>query len=535
MKNLSLFIIILLLSLFKINAQQINYAEYFFDTDPGISKAINLGLNTNADTINYSTNISTKGLSAGFHVLYVRIRSSDSLWSMPDCRLLFISDTNKIANNYQTNSSSLKKGEYFFDNEPGTGNATPVLFQYQSDTVNLVQNIPCADLSVGFHTFYFRIQDSIGKWSIADSRLLYVDDTTKYVPSMNIRQMPRLASVRYQFDTISNPAFNLQISPDDTLNVISYINTSGLSQGLHKILISIIDSLGHVSFMESLAFTICNTLPNSPTPNGGTSYFVYNGGSTSFSATAPTGTTIFWRGPNGFNSTNSTINLSNINSSKLGNYLAYAVKGNTKCDTSFALVINVSLAPVPLNLKVFPEGLYLGNNTLVTALFNADGISSTNLSDSISIELRDTIIPFSTLYTQIGTLSINGLVNVNYPNNVIGHSYYIVVIHRNTIETWSSVPVLLNFINNSYDFTNAANKAYGDNLKENNGVFLMYSGDINQDGAVDFNDYPMLDIGSRNGELGYLSTDLNGDASVDFNDYPIIDMNSSNGIISITP
>jgi hypothetical protein len=64
---------------------------------------------------------------------------------------------------------------------------------------------------------------------------------------------------------------------------------------------------------------------------------------------------------------------------------------------------------------------------------------------------------------------------------------------------------------------------------------LIYAGDINQDGSVDFNDYPDLDIGSSNGDLGYLPCDLNGDASIDFNDYPLIDLNSSNGIIALTP
>jgi hypothetical protein len=68
-----------------------------------------------------------------------------------------------------------------------------------------------------------------------------------------------------------------------------------------------------------------------------------------------------------------------------------------------------------------------------------------------------------------------------------------------------------------------------------NGVFAIFSGDINQDGAIDFNDYPALDISSSNGDLGYLATDLNGDASTDFNDYPLIDINSSLGIIKLTP
>ncbi|MCX6186105.1 MAG: hypothetical protein NTU43_03790 [Bacteroidetes bacterium] len=71
-------------------------------------------------------------------------------------------------------------------------------------------------------------------------------------------------------------------------------------------------------------------------------------------------------------------------------------------------------------------------------------------------------------------------------------------------------------------------------MKNNgSGIFLIYTGDINQDGSVDFNDYPSLDIASSNGVLGYDISDLNGDASVDFNDYPLIDTNSSNGVLSI--
>ena len=85
--------------------------------------------------------------------------------------------------------------------------------------------------------------------------------------------------------------------------------------------------------------------------------------------------------------------------------------------------------------------------------------------------------------------------------------------------------------NHNDTFTNA----YGNNMAEDGGVFMLFSGDINQDGSVDFNDYPNLDLASSSGVLGYDPNDLNGDASVDFNDYPLIDVNSSNGIISSLP
>jgi hypothetical protein len=110
-----------------------------------------------------------------------------------------------------------------------------------------------------------------------------------------------------------------------------------------------------------------------------------------------------------------------------------------------------------------------------------------------------------------------------------------VIKHRNSIATWSAAPVLFSSQGTSYDFTTSDTQAYGSNMTINSGAYLIFTGDINQDGSVDFNDYPSLDVSSSSGDLGYLPFDLNGDASVDFNDYPMIDVNSSNGVISITP
>jgi hypothetical protein len=52
-------------------------------------------------------------------------------------------------------------------------------------------------------------------------------------------------------------------------------------------------------------------------------------------------------------------------------------------------------------------------------------------------------------------------------------------------------------------------------LDDGTGISLLYTGDINQDESLDFNDYPNLDIASSKGMLGDYSNDLNGDASAD--------------------
>jgi hypothetical protein len=65
--------------------------------------------------------------------------------------------------------------------------------------------------------------------------------------------------------------------------------------------------------------------------------------------------------------------------------------------------------------------------------------------------------------------------------------------------------------------------------------YILFIFGINQDGSIDFADYPDLDTEAQNGIIGYFSTDLNGDSSVDFGDYPLLDLNSSNSIISYKP
>jgi hypothetical protein len=192
--------------------------------------------------------------------------------------------------------------------------------------------------------------------------------------------------------------------------------------------------------------------------------------------------------------------------------------------------------PAPyVTLNLFLEAMYSGTNTMVAAPFNADAVSPSSIADTITVNLHQSVVPYSLAYSVRTTLNTNGVANLSLPNWAYGNSYYLVVKHRNSVETWSASPVLMND-SIAYSFTSSASQAFGSNIASlGNGKFAIFSGDINQDGSVDFNDYPELDISSNNGNLGYYVTDLNGDASVDFNDYPIIDINSNNGIILARP
>jgi hypothetical protein len=187
-----------------------------------------------------------------------------------------------------------------------------------------------------------------------------------------------------------------------------------------------------------------------------------------------------------------------------------------------------------LNITAFFEGLYLGSSTMTAAPFNADGLTSNTIADTLTIVLHDKN-NFDSVFAVTSIIDTAGLASFNLPAMYTGNAYYIAVKHRNSLETWTADTVVISTIT-SYNFSDNALKAYGSNLVDlGSGVFGIYAGDINQDGSIDFIDYPVLDIGSINGDLGYLVTDLNGDASVDFLDYPLIDLNSINGIVLMRP
>ncbi len=171
-----------------------------------------------------------------------------------------------------------------------------------------------------------------------------------------------------------------------------------------------------------------------------------------------------------------------------------------------------------VTVKVIPQGFY-----------NAGGYL--NGIDTIRILLADAASPYAVVdsadalldsltYTATGTFS-----------TAASGNYYIVIKHRNSVETWSASGVTFTKGSTvSYDFTTAASQAYGNNETEvSTGVFAIYSGDCNQDGYVDPLDLSLVDQDSFNYVAGMaLATDVNGDKYVDPLDLSIVDQNSFN-------
>ncbi len=197
----------------------------------------------------------------------------------------------------------------------------------------------------------------------------------------------------------------------------------------------------------------------------------------------------------------------------------------------------VGVFEFPIQVKLFLQGYYQGASSMQAVMLNQNApAANATQTDFVQLELRDPIFPYEVVFISYGVLQTDGNMTCSIPYAAMGHNYYIGVRHRNSIETWSANPVLMSN-QTTYDFTTAANQAYGSNQVEvEPGVFALFSGDINQDGYIDGFDYPDFDTDSQNNVSGmYVATDLNGDGYVDGFDYPIFDENSQNNVSIVTP
>jgi hypothetical protein len=185
--------------------------------------------------------------------------------------------------------------------------------------------------------------------------------------------------------------------------------------------------------------------------------------------------------------------------------------------SSFSNIWNFrTVQNLTLNLKVYLEGFWNGTS---------------QVSDTVKVYLANSTTPFALVDSANVVLSTTGTSAVNFTKTPNG-SYYVIVNHRNHLETWSATAQ--SFVTNAavnFDFTTASTQAYGSNMKQVGSVWVLYGGDANRDGSIDASDISVFIL--QFGNLGYYGADFNGDGSVDATDIIIILQNF--GLIKITP
>ena len=105
---------------------------------------------------------------------------------------------------------------------------------------------------------------------------------------------------------------------------------------------------------------------------------------------------------------------------------------------------------VTLNLTVLLEGFFISVGSMIAVL---DPVNQPTVCDSIKVELHDANAPNDLAFSKAGIIDIHGKGQFVFPAAVLNTAYFIVVKHRNTLETWSKLAVLFDAQQKSFDFT----------------------------------------------------------------------------------
>jgi len=190
-----------------------------------------------------------------------------------------------------------------------------------------------------------------------------------------------------------------------------------------------------------------------------------------------------------------------------------------------------------INLTAYLQGYYLGAGTMQPVLANQFVPGATGAeTDTITVEIYD-----ASTFLLAGSAKAVLMTDGSATAVVYGSDgqYYIAIRHRNSILTWSSVDIALATATPaSYDFSSSLANVFSgwmaDDFSE--GIYSIFTGDINQDEFVDAADFPDYDNDNAAGACcDYYVTDLNGDGFVDAADFPSYDNNNSAGVFSIHP
>jgi hypothetical protein len=204
----------------------------------------------------------------------------------------------------------------------------------------------------------------------------------------------------------------------------------------------------------------------------------------------------------------------------------------------------------PVNLTVFFEGFFnSGTRTMNQAQGCTNGESTFNnftgtIVDTVSVLLAGATSPWGYV-RQIHGVKINpdGTLTAYIPTTLVSN-YYIIVRQRQAVETWSATAVSFSGNPVTYNFTTAANKAYGSNqiqVASGPALYGFYSGDFSsasgttQDGYIDIVDNNNVFNSAQNGSFGYMAEDVSGDGFTDISDMVLVFNNMQNGVGMNTP
>jgi len=239
-------LLFLLLLIFNISpAQPIWVAEYFIDTDPGLGNGTNVQFTPGMDvTLDFTVDVSN--LDEGMHVLHVRAKDYVGRWGLTYYQPFLFESF------YFSRDKTIRKMEYFFDEDPGIGSGTEITASQTSDVeYSFIADI--SSLEEELHVLHLRVQDEFGRWSIP----YYQPFLVKSIYLTGEKTVDKVAYYFTDSDSTYTEFFYTNFTPTSDGEISFTADLSELEEfHNYQIHIYTVDEKGKKSFIYSHAFQV---------------------------------------------------------------------------------------------------------------------------------------------------------------------------------------------------------------------------------------------------------------------------------------
>lgn len=298
-------------------------------------------------------------------------------------------------------------------------------------------------------------------------------------------------------------------------------------------------TINGMAYVDSIFVVVNNTPPSAATAIDGPLNVIPGSNQISYTTSPINDATSYnWilSGDISGTSTSDSLHVNIGNSFTTG---SITVMGANACGTGDAITINLNNQTEfkTLTIAMLLEGLYNADmpGTLKKAKgydvdFNIVDQYPGDVADKVDIELHNSFNPYDLVYLFSNVdLYTNGTVIVTDIPYTISDSYFLVIKHRNSIQTWSASPI--DFSGDGpfyYDFIHSADNTFGNNVKDMmDGYYAIYAGDVDQDGGISIIDMGLVDNEAAAFGGGYIPEDIDGDGGISIIDLGLIDNNAA--------
>lgn len=177
------------------DGQDISYVEYFWDTDPGYGKGTPLPFTKGQEISIENATVSTAGLTAGEHQLFVRAYG-DNGWAPTISQTVYVEP--------DVSEFKVLAAEYFWNEDPGFGKGTPIALTPGVE-VSINDFVVPTDMVQGDAVLYVRYHGTLG-WSPTVAYPVMVNAVGEYIldatkeTSLADRRFQTVPDALYDFD-----------------------------------------------------------------------------------------------------------------------------------------------------------------------------------------------------------------------------------------------------------------------------------------------------------------------------------------------